>query len=312
MFVLRGIAVSLTFFVLLYSLLSLLVGQAWRVAQYARSLSAASLANLLFLLRVFPLFASTAVTLVLVIPAYVRLEPRSIEEDIALPLLLALGCVLLFALGVFRVIKAQTRTARVVSAWLKDASPIDAGIPAPTFLTRHDTPPLTLVGVGTPRVVISAVAYSMLDPYELRVSVQHELAHMRSRDNLKRLFMYCAPFPGMGGLEKTWQKNAELAADDRAVGNKREALDLASALIKLSRSLPAQSAPHFTSAAAAEPSLLRSRVARLLAWSGTQAQSGGLGWICFPPTLIAVLLYASAQHEPVLARIHQICEWLVR
>ena len=103
MFVLRGIAVSLTFFVLLYCVLSLMVVSGWRYLRLSRSFSAQRQANLLFWARVFPLLASAFVTLVLVVPSFVLREPRSIDEDMALPLVLGIGCLLLFALGAFRI-----------------------------------------------------------------------------------------------------------------------------------------------------------------------------------------------------------------
>ena len=59
---------------------------------------------------------------------------------------------------------------------------------------------------------------------------------MRSWDNLKKVLISATPFPGMGSIESAWREAAELAADDAAVTNRQEALDLAAALIKLSRS----------------------------------------------------------------------------
>ena len=56
MFALRGIAVSLTFFVLLYCLLSTLVAVAWRSLKLLHA-PARSLAALLFALRVLPMAA---------------------------------------------------------------------------------------------------------------------------------------------------------------------------------------------------------------------------------------------------------------
>lgn len=69
MFALRGIAVSLTFFVLLYCLLSALVAVSWR---WLRLLHAAeqSVADLLFALRVLPLFASILITAAFVVPSF--------------------------------------------------------------------------------------------------------------------------------------------------------------------------------------------------------------------------------------------------
>ena len=312
MFVLRGIAVSLTFFVVLYSLLSLLAGWSWRSVRFLRGLSPASLANLLFSFRIFPFLSAAAVTLALVVPAYIRLEPRSIDEDISLPLVLALGCLLLFALGVFRVVAAQARTARVVAEWLKGANALDAGVSAPTFRTGRDTPPLTLVGVCSPRVVVSEATVALLSSEELRVAVRHEVAHMRSHDNLKKLVMYCAPFPGLAGLENAWHEAAELAADDGAVTSVPEALDLAAALIKLSRLLPITGMPNFTMALAGGFGAVSDRVARLLAWSDRDAHSVPTRWIYVGPSILAGLLCAAALYAPVLAQTHKISEWLVR
>src|SRR5258707_1055537 len=203
MFVLRGIAVSLTFFVLTYCCLSLLVVGSWRVVRLVRGTSAKGLANLLFWMRISPLLASALLTLIFAVPSFVIFEPRSISEDIALPLVLGLGCVLLFALGSFRVIAAQRKTARVVADWLKGANSLDAGVSTPTFRADCGTPPLTLVGVCSPRVVVSRATVALLSADELRVAVRHEVAHMRSRDNLKKLVFHSSPFPGMGSLGST-------------------------------------------------------------------------------------------------------------
>ena len=55
---------------------------------------------------------------------------------------------------------------------------------------------------------------------------------MQSRDNLKKLVFRFCPFPGMAGLESAWSQAAELAADDAAVSNLNDAVDLAAALVK--------------------------------------------------------------------------------
>jgi Zn-dependent protease with chaperone function len=311
MFILRGIAVSLTFFVLLYCLLSLLIACAWRGMAFLRA-SPVGQASLLFWLRLFPLAASASVTLALVVPAYIRLEPRSIEEDIVLPLVLGFGCLALFAVGLWRVVAAQTRTARVVADWLKGANALDTGAPAPTFQTGRGTPPLTLVGVCSPRVVVSEATVALLSSDELRVAVQHEIAHMRARDNLKKLLFYCAPFPGMAGLEQAWQEAAELAADDGAVASVNDALDLAAALIKLSRLIPVRGGPAFTMALVSATGSVSERVERLLAWDASKDHPAQTPWSYAVPSLLATLLCAAALYEPLLAQTHRVTEWLVR
>lgn len=312
MFTLRGIAVSLTSFVLLYCLLSLLVVCAWRCVMLVRGLPARAQANLLFGLRIFPLVASACLTLVFVVPAYVRLEPRSIEEDMGLPLALGLGCLLLFAIGSFRVIAALAKSSRVVASWMDGARALDTGVIVPTFQANHDAPPLTLAGVCSPTVLISEATVTLLSIDELRVAVRHEVAHMTSRDNLKKLAFHCSPFPGMTGLESTWQETAEIAADDGAVASLCDALDLAAALIKLSRLIPPKASPAAFTMALLNPSAsVRFRVERLLAWNENKSRTP-LRWHFAVPLLLATVLCASALYSDVLAHTHRITEWLVR
>jgi len=312
MFVLRGIAVSLTFFVLLYCLLSLMVVSGWRCLRFARLASTQGQANLLFWTRVFPLLASAFVTLVLVVPSFVLREPRSIHEDMGVPMVLGIGCLLLFALGAFRVVAAQTRTSRVVANWLKGADALDAGVTAPTFRANCGTPPLTLVGVCSPRVLVSEATVALLSRDELRVAVRHEIAHMRSRDNLKKLFFHCSPFPGMASLENAWQEAAELAADDGAVASICDALDLATALIKLSRLMPIRSTPAFTMALVSGSGSVRGRVERLLAWDESKARPIQTRWRYALPPLLATILCTITIYGDVLTQTHRITEWLVR
>jgi hypothetical protein len=312
MFILRGIAVSLTFFVLLYCFLSLLVVCIWRGVTLWRGASARRKANLLFALRVFPLTASALITLLFAVPSFVIFEPRSIDEEMGLPLALGLGCLLLFALGSFRVVAAQKKTARVVANWLQSANPMDAGVTTPTFRADSGTPPLALVGVCSPRVVVSNTTVALLSTDELRVAVRHEVAHLRSHDNLKKLVFHCSPFPGMANLESTWQEAAELAADDGAVASFRDALDLAAALIKLSRLIPVRSTPAFTMALVSGSGSVSGRVERLLAWTDMKSRTVQTPWLYAIPPALAAIVCTAAVYGPALAETHRVTEWLVR
>ncbi|MBZ5656689.1 MAG: M48 family metalloprotease [Acidobacteriia bacterium] len=311
MFILRGTAVSLTFFVLLYCLLSVLVVCAWRGVMGLCGASARSQENMLFWIRLSPLLASAAATLTLAVPSFVLLEPRSIDEEMSVPLVLGLACLVLFAFGLSRVVIAQAKSSRVVREWLKEANILDAGVTVPTIQASRKSPPLALVGVCAPRVVVSEAAVALLSTPELRVAVRHEIAHMRSRDNLKKLVFHCSPFPGMASLEGAWQEAAELAADDAAVSNFRDALDLAATLIKLSRLIPAKAAPTFTMALVSGPGSVRVRVERLLAWDESRVLDVHKPWRYAVPVLAAILCTA-ALYSPALAQIHRVTEWLVR
>ncbi|MGB9233811.1 MAG: hypothetical protein WCC04_05305 [Terriglobales bacterium] len=311
MFALRGIAVSLTFFVLLYCLLSALVAIAWRSL---RRLHAAeqSVADLFFLLRVLPLFASVIVTFVFVVPSFQLLEPRSIDEGIGtIPAALGLAALFLIARGCHRVIRAQIQTSRLVARWIDGSRPLDSSADPLLFRSRHDAPPLTLVGMRKPRVLVSDPAVELLTPHELEVALRHELAHIRSYDNLKKLVFRFCPFPGMSELEAAWSQAAELAADDAAVSSVNEAVDLAAALVKLSRLLPVDSMPACT--VGFVTGSLSTRVERLLAWDESRKLRPFTipRWAAFPPILAAVFC-AFLAYGPVLAMTHEVTEWLVR
>ena len=315
MFALRGIAVSLAFFVLLYCLLSALVAFVWRSLKLLHA-TEKSLAGLLFALRVLPLAASVAITFAFVVPSFQLLEPRSIDEGMgAMPLALGVCALLLLACGCFRVIAAQTTTSRVVARWLEGAHllDVDAGTETVTFRSRREAPPLTLVGVRKPRVLVSESTVALLSHDELHIALKHELAHMQSCDNLKKLIFRFCPFPGMAKLESAWSQTAELAADDAAVSNLGDAVNLASALVKLSRLVPIEAAPVCT--VGFVTGSIRDRVARLLAWDEGEAGKAQpiriRPWYSIPPALVA-LLCVFVTYGPVLALTHEVTEWLVR
>jgi beta-lactamase regulating signal transducer with metallopeptidase domain len=311
MFALRGIAVSLAFFVLLYCVLSALVAVVWRLLRFWRA-SEKHVADLLFALRILPMVASIAITFAFVVPSFDLLEPRSIDEGMgAMPLALGVCALLLIACGCFRVITAQTTTSRVVARWLEGARPMEAGTQSVTFQSRREAPPLTLIGVHKPRVLVSESTVALLSHDELHIALKHELAHIQSRDNLKKLIFRFCPFPGMAKLESAWSQAAELAADDAAVSKLDDAVDLAAALVKLSRLVPVEAAPVCT--VGFVTGSIRARVTRLLAWDAAGkpgSRRNGL-WYAVPPVLVA-LVCVFATYGPALSLTHEVTEWLVR
>ncbi len=313
MFALRGVGVALASFGSLYCVLSVLTAWGWRWVKLLRGISSRALANLLFVSRIFPLAASALITIAFVVPSFLELEPRSGDEDFGVvPLLLGICALFLFALGLFRVVAAQARTSRVVADWLEGANTLDAGAAAPTFQTCAGIPPLTLVGVCKPRVLVSETTVAVLSHDELQIALKHEMAHMRSRDNLKKLIFRFSAFPGMAKLEGAWSEATELAADDAAVSSVREALDLAAALVKLSRLVPVEAAPAFTMGLVDGSGSVRARVVRLLAWDEAHAQRiRTLRWYVISPVL-GTLLVSAASYGPTLVLTHRLTEWLVR
>lgn len=308
MFEVRSIFVSLGFFGVLYCFLSLLVAATWRFAKRMSWLSAGAHARLLYWLRISPLAGSVLVTVAFALPAFVMLEGPP-DEDVGTYAFGLCALLLVFA-GLFRVIRTRERTRRVVADWMQDAALLDAGIALPTYQATTGSPPLLLFGVATPSVLVSQSAIGLLSREELQVSVRHELQHMHSRDNLKKLLVHSCSFPGMAGLDRAWQEAAELAADDAAVSNREEAVDLAAALIKLSSLTPVVP-PAFTTGLVNEVTSISLRVERLLAWqenrpAGFQVRS----WHVLPFVSIA-LSYAVADYSHALMWTHRLTEWFV-
>jgi Zn-dependent protease with chaperone function len=277
-----------------------------------------TIATLLFALRVLPLTASVIITFVLVVPSFQLLEPRSIDEGMGtMPLALGVCALLLLAAGCFRVITAQAKTSRVVARWLDGAHPLepqagaDAHLSAMTYCSGGAVPPLTLIGVRKPRVLVSESTVALLNHAELHIALRHELAHLQSRDNLKKLLFRFCPFPGMARLESAWSEAAELAADDAAVASLGDAIDLAAALVKLSRLVPVEAAPVCT--VGFVTGSIRARVARLLAWDGAaKTQPVRMrSWYVIPPSLLALFLLL-VSYGSALSWTHEVTEWLVR
>jgi hypothetical protein len=317
MFALRGIAVSLTFFVLIYGGLSALVAVGWRSLKLFQA-SDRALADVLFASRISPLVASIVLTLAFVVPSFQLLEPRAIDERIgAIPLALGVCALLLIAWGCFRVIDAHLKTSRMITLWIDGSRPvnIDYGARVITFSSKENAAPIMLVGVRNPQVLVSDSTLELLNHDELQIALKHELAHMRSHDNLKKLIFRFCPFPGMGRLESTWCHTTELAADGAAVSRCEDAVDLAAALVKLSRLVPVEASG--VCIVGFVTGSIRARVARLLEWHETaiDQQAPSLRHYAVPALLVVALptlVCAFFTYGPALQLTHEITEWVVR
>ncbi len=316
MFVVRCLGVSLAFFLLLYGAVSLLVLMCWaRVCSESNRLSARQFANLLFTLRGLPFVSASLITLAFVVPSFLLLEPRVVSEPIGeVPLTLGAACLLLFGAALWNATRAQIRTSRTVAQWLQGASRSSSSESVPLFRIKPSSPALTVAGVCEPKVLLSDAAAAVLTSPELEAALKHEIVHVRRRDNLKKLLFRLFVFPGMSRLESAWSDAAEIAADDSAVSTSREALDLASALIKLSRFAPVHSVATLTTALAQNAgSGLNIRIERLVRWEQTHIDRPlRLSRWYLAPTLGGGILSVVMTYSVTLSRMHQLTEWLVR
>ena len=312
MFALRGMAIALALFFLAYCSFSLLVvcGSRWLVK--LSELTPRISARLLIAARMFPLALAVGATLLVTVPSFIFMEPRGREEGIGLAAALAaLGGAAVVVAGLSRALHALRSTERVLASWLPASRALDLGAHTSTFEVAGAVPPLTLAGVCRPRLLLADSVLALLSPQELKSAVRHEMAHVRSGDNLKKLAVRAAWFPGMGKLERAWQRAAEMAADDAAVSSAAEALDLAAALIKLSRKIPARPLPAI-SMGLVQDGFVGLRVSRLLHWNqNSHRLAAKLHWLIAAAACMAIVMAATA-YGPLLTQVHTLTEWLVR
>lgn len=321
MFAARLIVVSLSVFVLLYSGLSLAVSCLWRrLLRYLQiqnhRYATRRTADFLFGLRLFPLLAATAATVAVTVPSFVLLEPRSVDEPIGIAALLLGFCgLMLGALGAWNAGRALRTASRAIGLWLSDAKLVELRGKVPVVRISRVVPALTAAGILQPRILMSGAAEFLLTEKELQTALRHELAHVRRRDNLKKLLLRLVTFPGMAGLEAAWLEATELAADDAAVFTASEALDLAAALIKLSRLAPVEAQVDLTAALVHSPTAaMNARVERLIAWSERRRISSAREnspWFTACTALAVAATFVLTYHE-LLVGVHTATEWLVR
>jgi Zn-dependent protease with chaperone function len=249
------------------------------------------------------------------VPSFLLLEPRSIDEPVGgVPLFLG-ACGALFGIfGVVNAALALRKASRTISKWTSGAKPVAANTPVPVLRISQALPAMTAAGIVRPRVLVSGAVERVLTTGELQTALNHEVAHLRRRDNLKKLLLRFVAFPGMNGLEIAWLEATEMAADDAAVSNEGEALDLAAALIKLSRLGPAGPPLDLTAALVqSSASLMNARVERLVAWSSQRGvpRQKYSPWYGLGAAVVTVALFA-VTYSSMLVRVHAATEWLVR
>jgi hypothetical protein len=313
------VVVGLAGYAALNILLSGLVALAWRLRPTpSAEASAASRARQLVCLRALPSAGAAVLVLAVVVPAFAIFEPvRSAERSG--PLVIGLALIGLAQIAVSAWIAAATaaRTRGAAHTWLRSSTPLDLDPPAgvPAYAIDSTAPIVALVGVFSPRLVAARSVIAACTTDELASIVAHERGHVRSRDNLKRWLMACAPDALRWSrvhdeLTTAWHHAAEDAADDVAAGTDAGArVDLAALLLKIARLTPEPVWPAATVSPFIELDSLDRRVRRLVGarvvtmsrWPGAATAAVGLG---------AVILTALSS-PTVLHRTYEIVEALI-
>ena len=243
------VLVGLSAYCLLDLAISLVVAIVWRTRAVApTNLPPTVRARRLLQLRLVPVVAALAITLLVVVPAFAIFEPHRTSEPIG-PVLALLSSLALLQLSVGAVTAARSvwLTRRVEREWLRGAIAIDArqsaGLEA--FAIQSPSPIVAMVGVFNPKLLASNSVINVCTANEIACIAGHERGHFDARDNLKRWIM--ASLPDMlrwtavhREIVDAWHDAAEDAADDATTGGEAMArAELAALLLKVVRLAPA-------------------------------------------------------------------------
>jgi Zn-dependent protease with chaperone function len=328
MFYLLGGALSLAVLFLLITVGTLVNAAVFRIVwARLRRIDRSRLPGLLFQIHLAPFLVAFAVVLGFVLPAFAKLEPPSTRESLS-PLLLVgavLGAAILVSI-LGRLGYMLITTSRQERHWLEEAEPLEAHLHnASVFVLSMPTPLMVVTGLLRSRVFVSQPIVAALNQHELAAALSHEFAHMRARDNLKQLLLRITQLPGCFGASsylKTWISASEVLADRSAIAAGTSPYHLASALVKVARlgtgaaPLPAIAASHLVPDCT--DSAVASRVLQLREILDEPAINITTRALTRNALATKWLLAASAAAlyllslNPLLPRVHEALEWLVR
>lgn len=307
LFVLLATCLAFSALLALNVALSFAAGLAWRaLASRAARWTATARAQFIFVLGVAPPLASFVLVAFLLLPSFIIHETRHEEEELSAALILfALVSAASIGRAAWRALRTWAATRRLKRGWARKAAPLDVGgFPVPAYVLSHRFPLIALVGVTRPQLFVAEQVLGALAGSELRAAIEHEAGHLHSRDNLKRALLaacgdalFFSPF--VRSLVRAWRQASEEAADEYAARTGATvALDLAAALVKVARMVPAGARPATAVALftgeTGEP--VAARVERLLRLADAPAapvESGGhtrLAWSGLVAAVVAAAL----------------------
>jgi beta-lactamase regulating signal transducer with metallopeptidase domain len=270
-------------------------------------------ASALLTIRLLPAAAATFFVVAMFLPAHWRFEPARTEEEfgVLIGVMAFVGAGLL-ARAILRAARMTWRDHRLRALTRRTAAPLEQG-----GFEVGGLPGVSLAGILRPAILVGSDARAALTPAELDLAISHEVAHSRSRDNLKRFLIFCAPdvfgwCRAAREIEDRWQAESECDADAHAVaGDDARAAVLASALVKVARlarrqdaiaASPAWSAFHVAG-------LLEIRVRRLV--GGSVAPAAGLRRLGVALALLALGITAGVSLTDLSYGLHAVTEILV-
>lgn len=259
----------------------------------------------------------------IVAAAFVAYEPAGVSESAGVSLLVLAGAgAILVGGGMARAagaIVASERLARVL-AGSGQVVPVP-GVDVPVRLVDSDFPVAAVIGLRRPGLVLARAVAERCSPGELAAIAAHERGHLAAGDNRRQLVLRTlvdALSWSRRGAEmmSAWHDAAEEAADDYASATGTDDVDLASALVTVSRLAAFDSPLRWASSVLFyRRAGIESRVRRLL---GRSARVDLPPQVPFRPRRVAavsaaVVAMAFAAAETGSGRaLHAAAEWLVQ
>jgi Zn-dependent protease with chaperone function len=248
------------------------------------------------------------------LPAFLLFEPPYGGERPGLTLWVAAaaGAGQLVAIA-WRAARMLRVSQRLVSAWHRQSTPLDAeswGLPASTI--DKGFPVVAVSGLLRPQLFIDRSVINACSPRELEAIAAHERAHVRSRDNLRRLLIGACRGPSSADA-CAWRHAAEQAADEGAATSPACAVELASALLKIARLAPPLSLHAAALSTIHDGGSLEARVQRLLAVDQRQpAVTPSRASSFFTVGVLMASALAVGATVPLLRSAHALLELFVR
>jgi beta-lactamase regulating signal transducer with metallopeptidase domain len=321
-YTLRLLCLCFASFFLIHAALGLAVWTATPGAiRIGESMRPRSGARFLLALRLLPVTLAAFVVSGLCVPSYLWLETNEATERAGLI------CCAMALLGLFvcasslaRSTRALLLSARQARRYKREGRSDREGNPLPVTIMNSDTPVLALAGLIRPRVIVSRGVLQTLSREELKAALEHEHAHRKSQDNLKRLVLFLAPeiFPfsrGFTRLNRCWARLVEWAADDEATaGDSRRSLSLAAALVHMARMGAAPTVSPLASSFIGNDQDLAIRVDRLLGLAPIRENlpRRARALLGMAVALIAVLAIAVMIRPSTFFSVHHLLEQLLR
>lgn len=198
-------------------------------------------ANVLFIFRLLPTCIAVLLSLVFALPAFLLFEPKPSNDYIgSLQIALAAAGAVMMVLMLFRTIHALHSSRSVEKYWLARSQKIHVpGLPLPTYSVTGIPSLFVVTGIVHRRVFVSREILQEFSAGEMSAAAAHEMAHVRSCDNLKQLLLEITRPPAwlmkLGVSDDSWTDATEHAADHRALAAGNPPLQLASALLKVGK-----------------------------------------------------------------------------